>query len=157
MINEQKSRRIIGEYYEKHKKDIYPLLKDRGIQDPKSAFIETTLKREIVLGLSPEKAIKSLMRTEVFMTKAELFARNINSYIKSDKMLYEQWRKWTRHQKIIWENFEYLGHNKYVYHTKTKDIYIDVNNSPKQILMYYDDLVEKKKRLKEMETQNVKA
>lgn len=140
MINEQRSRRIIAEYYEKHKNDIYPILKDRGINDPKSSFIEASLRRESVLNISPSKAIKSLLRTEVFTPKSKLFAQNIYSYIKSDKMLYEQWRSWTRHQKIIWENFEYLGNNKYVYHTPTKDIYIDVNNSPKQILIYYDDL-----------------
>lgn len=143
MNNEEKIRKKIGEYYDKHKNKIYDTLSEGGISDPKYSFVNRVLSVKYATGKTTEKAIQKVMHSTTFTPKAQIFAENALSAIRKDRNAYELFRKWTRHQKIIYENFEYIGNNKYLYYTPTKIILIDISNSPKAVYLAYENRKEK--------------
>lgn len=140
----KKTYEFIEKYYESNKDYIYSTLKDAGIIDPKSAFINQVLNRRAYLKSSTKQAIRSVIRSKTFTPQSQIFYENAMSGIRSDKEVYAQFRKIIRHQKIIPENFTYIGDNKYTYETATKIILINFNNSPKAIYLSWIDKERKK-------------
>lgn len=124
----------INTYYDTHPKQMQRMVDYcKGTKlDPKKTFREDVLGN-VKKGLSVDKAIKKTLRTHVFQTDAERLRDNAVKGLRGFKDAYEDWRKFTRHQKINKENFRYLGDNTYEYDFDNNwFIYIQYTNSPEE-------------------------
>ena len=108
--------------------DNIPLdLTKRQTQLKMSKFFNQTKTSEL------KKAIYTMSRTEVFVSRKQRLQENVYKAIKSDKELMRQFKQKTGRKKIDTEKFEWDYEDK-VY--KYEDVRIDISNSPYGIRIY---------------------
>lgn len=101
----------------------------------KEMFTQEVLQRAKRKGISVDKASKEMLRTVRYTSKAEIAKENFLKGLHKDEDVYEQWRKFNRHKKVIAENIEYVGDNTYKYTAVDGRIAMVIyKNSPEEII-----------------------
>ena len=96
-------------------------------------FKQLVKERQDVRGETAYKAVQSLAKSEVFVSRKQRLQENVYKAIKSDKELMRQFKKKAGRKKIDTEKFEWDYEDK-VY--KYEDVRIDISNSPYGIIIY---------------------
>ena len=108
--------------------------------DPKETFRETVMGMMKKEGISVDRAIKKTLRTEAFMEKQAILHENAIKGIRGFKDAYEDWRKFTGHQKIDPDKLTYIGNNTYEYKIERKkvswSVFIEYKNSPTDVRVW---------------------
>ena len=99
--------------------------------DPKDTFRLTVRGIMKTEKLSVKQAIRKTLRTKAFMEKEAILHENAVKGLRGFKDAYNDWRKFTRHQKIDKSKLKYLGDNTYEYDFDNNwIIFIEYKNSP---------------------------
>ena len=128
-----KYKETIRSAYEKNEQKIkaaFPIA-----PNPLKEFEAEILGNMEVTGKNVKQAIKSTFRSELFQAPEERMAHNLITGLRNhSREIYEKWRKFTRHQKIEYENFSYKGWNE----DGTAQIYqYAIPNNPQRIITIY--------------------
>lgn len=105
-----------------------------GIKKPKAAF-KASVNEYMSQGLSPEKSMKTLVRSSLFTPPAERFRDNAMAGLKGDKAAYKAFRDMTREKgrftKFDPSKMRYDKKEKvYVYDNR---LIISFKNSPQRV------------------------
>ena len=101
----------------------------------KEMFTQEVLQRAKRKGISVDKAAKEMLHTVLYTSKAEIAQQNFLQGLRKDQDVYEQWRKFNRHKKIIPENIEYVGDGTFKYTAADGRIAMIIyKNSPEEII-----------------------
>ena len=105
-----------------------------GVSKPKSAF-KSSIKEYMSQGLSPQKAMFSLVRSTIFTTTRERLSDNARTGLRGDKAAYKVFRDLTREKgrftKFDQSLMKYDKKEKvYIYNNK---VIISFKNSPKRV------------------------
>ena len=101
----------------------------------KEMFTQEVLQRAKRKGISVDKAAKEMLHTVRYTSKAEIAQQNFLQGLRKDQDVYEQWRKFNRHKKIIPENIEYVGDGTFKYTAADGRIAMIIyKNSPEEII-----------------------
>ena len=145
-----KSEEKIGSFYEKNKERIDKAFDPETMYKPegydafympkgnftnKEMFTQEVLQRAKRKGISVDKAAKEMLHTIRYTSKAEIAQQNFLKGIHKDKDVYDKWRKFTQHKKIIPENIEYVGDGTFKYTAADGRIAMIIyKNSPEEII-----------------------
>ena len=101
----------------------------------KERCTQEVLQRAKRKGISVDKAAKEMLHTVLYTSKAEIAQQNFLQGLRKDQDVYEQWRKFNRHKKIIPENIEYVGDGTFKYTAADGRIAMIIyKNSPEEII-----------------------
>ena len=145
-----KAEEKISDFYEKNKERIDKAFDPETMYKPegwdafympkgnftnKERFTQEVLQRAKRKGISVDKASKELLHTVLYTSKAEIAQQNFLQGLRKDQDVYEQWRKFNRHKKIIPENIEYVGDGTFKYTAADGRIAMIIyKNSPEEII-----------------------
>ena len=145
-----KAEKKIGAFYDNNKEKIDKAFDPETMYKPegydafympkgnftnKEMFTQEVLQRAKRKGISVDKAAKEMLHTVRYTSKAEIAKENFLKGIHKDKDVYEQWRKFNRHKKIIPENIEYVGDGTFKYTAADGRIAMIIyKNSPEEII-----------------------
>lgn len=133
----------VDRYYLAHQDYIDSTLREAigKDKDYRGAFTYNVLAYRQYKKVTTDEAIKGVMRSETYQSDSERLRKNALAGLRSDKKAYAQWRALTRHQKIDKDKIVYEGNNTYSYIQGNKQIFINYDNSPVQILVWSQSLV----------------
>lgn len=134
--------RQLSEYYDNHK-EVGEMLKRNypNIMDHKKSFIASVLSRldekKNKRYMTYQQALKKELHSSDYVSKEQVFKENALKGLHLDRDSYEDFRKFTRHQKINFEKMEYIKEDHvYRYETPRYYIFIKYENSPTTVKVW---------------------